>query len=358
MDISLLYKLCYHGLSPDEEQEVRQWADKDARRQVYIDRFIKRNKGEIYDLSDQRVGCYRADFLRNISHRRHRRTRYRLWTAASGAIAATVLVVLSFYGLRHTSLLPVKEPNAMVLLECDDCSEDLKQAKSSTRDITMESAGEGWKKIAVGRGAEYEMELDDGTHIWLNSDSRLYFPEHFEADERRVMLEGEAYFSVTKDAAHPFIVQARGVNIKVYGTEFNVVARQENSVRTTLVSGSVAVKFENEQQETVLTPGLTAEVNASTHQLNISQCNTEVHAGWKDGKFCFEDTPLNVLFAELALWYDLQVDFETPQAGEECFTGSLSRNMALVDLLRVLQSTTYVSFRLKGRHLTVGKLQE
>lgn len=357
MDISLLYKLCTHELLPEELEEVRRWAEGDPRRQAYLDRFRKHDAGEsCYYLSEYKKKDYRKNFLRSIGNRqRRRRLRHRIFGGVGGAVAATALILLLLHGgYGKLEVSPVSPQVGTVMLECEHCCEDLRHPKEAANNPVMRLATGGMKEIVVGRGDEFEVELSDGSHVWLNSDSRLWFPEHFEGDERRVYLEGEAFFSVSKDSKHPFIVDAKGVNIKVYGTEFNVTARHEGSVRTTLVSGSVAVKLNGERQETILIPGLTAEANPLRHSLNICQRNTELYAGWKDGKFNFEDTPLRVLFEELALWYDLQVDFETAEAEEECFTGSLSRNMPLVDLLKVLQGTTYVSFRLEDRHLVVG----
>lgn len=356
MDISLLHKLREHTLSPEEEEEVQRWAKGDARRLMYMERFIQREQGENYNLSEHKMGLYRTDFIKNLNHRRRKRTHNRLRRIMYGAAAATIVAILSFYYpyRKHMDLRPAA-PVHTARLKYEDCCEDLKMPKESNADVTVEKDDDGMKEIIVGRGAEFKVELADGTLVWLNSDTRLLYPEQFGGTERKVILDGEAYFAVEKDRKKPFIVHAKGVDIKVYGTEFNVTAREEGHVRTTLVSGSVSVKIEGELQETILTPGLTAEMNPDTHQLNVSQHNTDLYAGWKDGRFSFEETPLEDLFGELALWYDLQVDFETPDAGRECFTGSLSRHMSLVDLLRALQSTTYVSFRLEGRHLTVGK---
>lgn len=356
MDISLLYKLCAHGLSPEEREEVHHWAKEDARRKAYMEKFIQREQGETYNLSEQKMELYRTGFIKSLNHRRHKRTRARLWKFGLGTAAAAAVAVLSFYGLYQKNMeLHPAAPVHTARLEYEDCSEDLKRPKESNTDVTVKKETGGMKEIVIGRGAEFKMELADGTQVWLNSDTRLRYPEHFSGTERKVILDGEAYFVVEKNREKPFIVHAKGVDIKVYGTEFNVTAREEGHVRTTLVSGSVSVKLEDELQETILTPGLTAEMNPDTHRMNVCQHNTDLYAGWKDGRFCFEETPLEEMFGELALWYDLQVDFETPEAGQECFTGSLSRHMSLVDLLRALQSTTYVSFRLEGRHLTVGK---
>lgn len=359
MDISLLYKLCELELSSKEEKEIQHWLQKDVRRQMYMNRFIEREQGKTYHLSVSKMERYRTDFIQRLRSRRQKQTHKKLWRAACGTAAAMILALFTFYHLydKEETKPIIAELTNTPLLEYEDCSEDLKLPKESTGKVTMDKSTGGMREITVGRGAEFKIRLNDGTVVWLNSDTQLSYSEQFNDTERKVILEGEAYFAVAKDRKRPFIVDAKGVSIKVYGTEFNVTAR-EKAVRTTLVNGSVSVRLKGERQETILTPGLTAEVHPETHRLNVCQRNTDLYAGWKEGKFTFEDTPLEELLAEVALWYDLQVDFESPEAGKECFTGSLSRHMPLVDLLRVLQSTTYVSFHLQERKLTVGKSRQ
>ncbi|MFR5660398.1 MAG: FecR family protein, partial [Butyricimonas faecihominis] len=91
-------------------------------------------------------------------------------------------------------------------------------------------------------GMEYMLTLSDGTRVFLNAETKLKFPTKFRKEERVVVLEGEAYFEVRKDATHPFIVKANDVDVKVLGTSFNLRSySDENSIATTLVSGKVAV---------------------------------------------------------------------------------------------------------------------
>ena len=93
-----------------------------------------------------------------------------------------------------------------------------------------------YNTLEVPRGAEYELILADGTHVWLNADTRLRYPTCFNTDERRVYLEGEAYFQVTKDTAHPFRVESEAQVVEVLGTQFNVYAYgHEERTYTTLV---------------------------------------------------------------------------------------------------------------------------
>src|SRR5690606_28162717 len=112
--------------------------------------------------------------------------------------------------------------------------------------------------MTTPRGGTYRIMLADGTTVWLNAGSTLRYPVQFDPDERKVELEGEAYFEVqkTKGKRIPFIVKSKGQDISVLGTEFNVSAyADEQTVRTVLVNGSVKVLAHEAKGEVLLKPG-------------------------------------------------------------------------------------------------------
>src|SRR5690606_24791229 len=84
-------------------------------------------------------------------------------------------------------------------------------------------------RLTTPKGGMYQITLSDGTKVWLNAESTLKYPSRFDSNERRVEIEGEAYFAVAKDALRPFIVTSRGQQIEVLGTEFNVWAYTDES---------------------------------------------------------------------------------------------------------------------------------
>lgn len=111
--------------------------------------------------------------------------------------------------------------------------------------------------VDIPEGGEFNFRLPDGTEVFLNTGSRLRFPEYFvPGQERRINLSGEAYFDVARDTASPFLVCLKHTTIKVLGTSFNVTAYPEEGHEvTTLVQGSVAMKQVTGGQEVLLTPG-------------------------------------------------------------------------------------------------------
>ncbi|HBL33653.1 MAG TPA: hypothetical protein DDZ96_07530 [Porphyromonadaceae bacterium] len=206
--------------------------------------------------------------------------------------------------------------------------------------------------LVVERGAEFHITLSDGTKIHLNSDSRLKYPTSFNEKERRVYLEGEAYFEVAKNVNKPFIVCSGLTEVEVVGTQFNVNSRNPESIKTTLVLGSVIVKSEK-IEPVQLKPGFTAVLNPIEGILDVGNKDIRCYIGWKTGDYLFESTPLSDILNELAIWYDLTIDYQTNEADNEIFTGSLSRNLPIANLIQLIEQTNYLNIELKNKTLIV-----
>ena len=211
-----------------------------------------------------------------------------------------------------------------------------------------------YNTMEIPRGAEYELILADGTHVWLNADTRLRFPVQFGKDERRVYLEGEAYFEVTKDASRPFRVEAVAQTVEVLGTQFNVYAyRDEENIYTTLVEGKVAVEVTTSGERVVLAPGQQVALNAQTGKAEVREVNIEEAVGWKNGMFVFDDQRLETILRKVARWYNVEILYQNQAAKSLEFKGNLPRYGELPDLLKVLESGSEVHFTLQGQTLMV-----
>lgn len=146
------------------------------------------------------------------------------------------------------------------------------------------------------------MILADGTHVWLNADTRLRYPACFNTDERRVYLEGEAYFQVTKDTAHPFRVESEAQVVEVLGTQFNVYAYgHEERTYTTLVEGKVAVTASASGQHVQLMPGQQASLGRQGGEIVVGEVNIQQVVDWKNGMFVFDDLSLEAILRKVAV---------------------------------------------------------
>lgn len=199
--------------------------------------------------------------------------------------------------------------------------------------------------IYVPKGGEYELLLADGSKVFLNSESKLVFPSHFEESTRQVELTGEAYFDVKKDSK-PFIVKTSGMQIEVLGTSFNVNAYPDNaSINTTLVEGSVKVHVPNNPETFVLVPENNLTLHKSSNEISIQKVNTEIYTAWVKGEFVFRNQPLNEILTQLARWYDFTIEYENPAIKTMRFTGSAEKIRSLDYLLNQIQYVTEIKYK-------------
>lgn len=207
-----------------------------------------------------------------------------------------------------------------------------------------------WNMLEVPKGGTYAMTLPDGTKVWLNANSKLYFPDRFAADSRMVKVEGEAFFDVRKDATKPFTVQVDDLSIKVLGTSFNIKAQSENLISTTLVTGVIEAMYKGDRRK--LMPGNKVLLNKANNSLKVVTADLESATAWKNGYFYFKDEHLKQILQDIGLWYDLQVVVvgDLPQG---VYSGSMDRNSSLKGVLAMLESVSTCSFEIDGRKLIV-----
>jgi transmembrane sensor len=211
------------------------------------------------------------------------------------------------------------------------------------------TAGLGYNTLSVPRGGQYHVLLADGTQVWLNAASSLRYPVSFSGNERKVELSGEGYFEVAKDPSKPFHVMARGADIAVLGTHFNVNAyTEEENISTTLLEGSVKVSFNDKAK--MISPGEQAIVEGSSIILNRN-ANIGAAVAWKNGKFAFDEEKIEPLMRQAARWYDINVKYEGDIPDH--FNADIGRDVPLSRLLHILELTGRVHFELEGKTIVV-----
>ncbi|RXQ88051.1 DUF4974 domain-containing protein [Ancylomarina salipaludis] len=209
-------------------------------------------------------------------------------------------------------------------------------------------------KIVTPIGGEYQVELPDGTKVWLNADSYLEFPSVFADNQRKVIAKGELYFDVAKDEAKPFIVESQGMNLKVLGTEFNLRSyADENQVISTLVEGSVEVKNALGDGR-ILVPGKQVHIQKSDNSMQVSQANIESVIAWKNGRFIFDNRRLEDIMYDLARWYDVKIFFGNSSVKEAHFSVDVLRYGEIESILSLIEGTGDASFVIKGNVITVN----
>lgn len=210
--------------------------------------------------------------------------------------------------------------------------------------------------LSVPRGGEFRIELEDGTEVWLNAQSRLTYPETFSREERRVQLEGEAYFKVAHDASKPFYVETSNQQIRVLGTEFNVHSYvEDNTVQTTLVTGRIAMQQSgDDSRELILTPGHQAVFDKGEQSMKVKPVDTEVVTSWRHGMFVFEDQNLASIMQTLSRWYDFTYEFLDHKAASTVFMGRIPRYADFQDVISIIQASGGLHLELNQRKLTIA----
>jgi ferric-dicitrate binding protein FerR (iron transport regulator) len=198
--------------------------------------------------------------------------------------------------------------------------------------------------LSTNPGMTASATLPDGTKVNLNSDSRLSYPTTFVGDERKVNLQGEAYFNVAKDSRHPFIVSTpQQADIKVYGTHFDVEAYpSDDRMTATLEEGIIAMKYtdrNNCRMEQLIEPGEAIVYSMTDKNIQVSKTEVDVATSWKDGRLIFRSTPMRGVLRSLSKRFGVQFDVRNPKIYVNSITGTLERQR----LDRIMEYLTLTS---------------
>ena len=212
-----------------------------------------------------------------------------------------------------------------------------------------------YNTLTTPRGRRTSVVLSDGTKVWLNAASSIKFPAAFEGKDRTVELSGEAYFEVAKDAARPFRVRLNGPGknpeIEVLGTSFDVMAYgDEETVSTTLVDGSV--KVITGTGASLLRPGQQLLAGANGRTSLVADADVQKITAWKEGNFLFRGDELGDIMKQLARWYDIDVRYDSPVTDH--YTGKISRQVNISQVLKMLQAAGGVNFTVENRQVRVS----
>jgi transmembrane sensor len=202
--------------------------------------------------------------------------------------------------------------------------------------------------LATPKGGTYQLLLPDGTRVWLNAASSITFPSSFTGlNQRRVELEGEAYFEVAKNKVLPFRVSSTGQVVEVLGTHFDInTYADEPAAKTTLLEGSISLN------NTLLKPGQQAKFTANG--ISITTADIDETMGWKNNYIVFEDEKIESVMRKIARWYNVEVVYEGEKPTDD-FGGRVSRAAYVSQVLKKLELTNKVHFKVAGRRIIVTK---
>lgn len=206
-----------------------------------------------------------------------------------------------------------------------------------------------YNTIETPNGGQYQITLPDGSNVWLDAASSLRYPTKFSKNERKVELTGQAYFEIAKSKDKPFRVISNKQQVEVLGTHFNINAyKDQPETITTLLEGSVKVGLLNDKTSNLLRPGQQAKLIADRFEL--AQVDVEEAIAWKNGYFVFPDEEVSSVLNKIARWYDVEVVCDNKLDGIK-IGGTISRSKNLSEVLRVLQLTKKIKFKVEERRI-------
>ena len=268
MDSHLIDRFFLRETTPGENEELAAWIEADPAHREEFDRAY-----DLFVVSQILLGGKTASDVRKRPERNIRR----FWGyAAAAAAVAAALVAGVFFGRDHYSrpLLETIERTTLV---------------SETQP-----------------GLRTTVYLSDGTRVDLNSGSRISYPAIFHGGERRVSLDGEAMFDVSKDPDHPFVVETFSYDIKVLGTRFDVVADEKRGeFSTALLEGSVLIQDKEEREATRLQPNQVVRLEKG--ELVLSQMGNKDAYLWTDGIVSVTGVPFDELLRQLERAYGVNI---------------------------------------------------
>lgn len=198
-------------------------------------------------------------------------------------------------------------------------------------------------------GRQYRVVLPDKSKVWLNAASSLRYPTTFRDSARVVELSGEAYFEVAKNKSMPFIVKAGETKVEVVGTHFNVMAYpDEKTTRTTLLEGSVIVSDPKERKK--MRPGQEA---IAGNGIRLAEADPQAAVAWKQGFFNFENADIAMVMRQLRRWYDVDVVYEKGIVPDIHFSGIISRNSSVQQVITMINMSGNLQMEIQGRKVLV-----
>ena len=370
-DISLLIcKQLVGSITADEQRVLDEWRQRSPHNETVYQRLHDNERLQVEHYRAQLTDYHRPldDMKRRLGIGRHRQWSHWLAAAAVGLL----LVGVGLYWHRQaqeatfqqealTEIVPGTTQATLTLSNGETIRLDndtlYPVQHSHAAQTALASAEPMLHQLATPRGGEFRVVLEDGTEVWLNADSRLRYPEVFDGPERRVEVEGEAYFKVAKNQERPFIVSSGGQEVRVYGTEFNVRAYpDETAIYTTLVEGSVALRLADDRdssRELMLTPDHQSTFDVEHSTFNVKSVDTDVVTSWRSGVFVFEDQTLEQIMRTLSRWYDFDYEFGDQQTAATVFMGSIPRYGSFSEVCDIFHKLGGIRLRQQGRKVTI-----
>ena len=375
-------------ITPAEMELLSQWlAENPAHKQHFEETYhvdVLKDKLQSFERADRDAiwnNTIRRMHDADMSFLEKKSRKMRYWLVAA---AAVIFVGISSYLLQYQVKRPVaSQQNAVKQdvapgtsgatltlangkqislseMNTDSVTEEtgVSITKSANGELIYELKGDddnsdGENTLTTTNGQTYQIRLPDGSKVWLNAGSSLtYTPRLIKGGKRYVELSGEAYFEVTKNKHKPFVVQTKQQEIEVLGTEFNINAYQNEAfTRTTLLEGSIKVR--TNKGEKLVKPGQQATTDGN--DIQVKEVDVENIIDWKRGDFYLNHVSFKEGMRKIARWYNVEIIYG-PGVPDDMVTGGwIARDKLLSQVLKSIESSGMVKFRVDGHKIYVDR---
>lgn len=342
------------------KQSVEQWLNEESTNRVYFEK-IKETWTSIENIPEFNENMVDKDWMKilrqieqkkstasGISPQTTRYPHFQSWLKIAAVISLVVIALGTGYLLKHKSIVP--------------------EDKESV----------SYNEVDVPYGQKSTLILSDGSKIWLNAGSKVRFPNHFTGTKREVWFEGEAFFKVAKNASRPFFVHTSDINIKVFGTSFNVKAyRDEGVIETTLIEGLVSLTVNHpagktsrevflhpnhkaifiKNKTTFISEDIRHDVHEpiKTRQIMISSpVNDETSVAWREGKLIFDNESFENIAKQLERRYDVKIIVGDEKVNQIHYSGVL-KNISVEQAIKAIAMTTDLAYTIKDNEIIIAR---
>ena len=291
---------------------------------------------------------------------------FSIWHFMKEEISPMAIIVESVHIEDNSDIQLLLSEDRTLAISNDESSivykEDGKIDIDSLEDIELYEELSTYNTLVVPYGKRSNLTLKDGTKVWINSGSKLVYPVSFSSSERKVFVEGEAYFEVARNNNSPFIVETKNLDIKVLGTAFNVTAfKDEPTFSTVLVHGSVEVIGNKNSRirktKTILSPNDRLAYHPASGETIVKKVNVERYVSWKDGYLIYRQASLKNVMKQLSRLYNIEVVFSDPAIEQEKLTGKLDLKQNANEVISIISSASSLTYQKTERRYILGYKQ-
>ncbi len=374
------------GLSDDEVNELEKWKSQSAENTALFERIIK-NENRLLNFDQLKLVEVKEAWKVVRDEIAGKKTNLFVRMARYAAVFLLLIIGASsvYYVVteiqdenKHNNMIDPGSPKATLILS-DGAKFDLEDKQNKLLEdkggVVVENenftvnynnrlknsqtiAGGLFHTIDVPRSGEYRLVLSDSSVVYLNSMTTLKYPVNFTGDSREVeLIKGEAFFEVTKDKSHPFIVKTPDVRLKVLGTSFNVSAfNDDKNSYITLETGSLEVaNMNNSKDIQLLEPNQQAIIESGTNTpMLVSDVDASIYSSWRNGTIVFKNETLEEMMKNLARWYNIEVFFEKESLKHVRFSTNIDKYNEIEPILELLQLTNKVKIKTDNNYVLIS----